>query len=565
MSRMPESAQKHRRTPLFSAPVSTNWTAAILCAVALCSVTGTASAQPSSPAGLPGTVSADVRLKLERDGGLTVTEVVTVPEGKTARRVVPLRIAVGENRDRVFDVRDPSVDGKGTATVSAEELTIALEPGTSTVTYTVDGTVAKIGDTLELRWQPASGWDTALDSVKVSVITPDAPKSVNCLAGAPGTSKPCTSAELGDGRGVRATEIGLPAGERIDVAVGLQDGAAPANARIEETSGLAAAFALTPATGVGLGGLVVLLLGGMVLLWYLRGRDARALAGDVGPVNVLVTDSAGRVAFASPDGVLPGQVGTVVDEHVDVVDVTATILDLAVRNYVWIEEVGGLDWRFVRRNPPDQSLSGYERAVYAAILPDGVDSVLLSELRGRRIDLARVRNELYADVVAKNWFARRPDAERSLWWWAGVGLGLVGVVLTVVLALVGGAALFGLVVVVAGVALALGARWMPARTKRGSALLEHVRGLRGYLHTATPGDIPEADREMVFSRSLPYAVVLGETERWLGSFVGTRPGLYWFGEAEQAGDLQRFAQRFPMFIGAVDGVLAQAGHLRSLH
>ena len=63
------------------------------------------------------------------------------------------------------------------------------------------------------------------------------------------------------------------------MAVGLQEGAAPANARVEETSGWAAAFALTPLTGAGLGGLVVLLLGGGLLLWYLRGRDARALAG----------------------------------------------------------------------------------------------------------------------------------------------------------------------------------------------------------------------------------------------------------------------------------------------
>ncbi|ONI86051.1 hypothetical protein ALI22I_25245 [Saccharothrix sp. ALI-22-I] len=541
-----------------------NWGAAALCAVALCAGTGTALAQPSSTAGLPGTVGADVRLKLERDGRLTVTEVVTVPDGRTATRVVPLRVPVGDNRDRVFQVGDVAVEGKGTAAASADELTIALQAGTSTVKYAVVGAVAKIGDTLELRWQPAGGWDTALDSVKVSVITPDAPKSVSCLAGEPGTSKPCTSAELGDGRGVRATEIGLGAGERIDVAVGLQEGAAPANALVEERSGLAAAFALTPVTGAGLGGLVVLLLGGGLLLWYLRGRDARALAGDVGPVNVLVTDGSGRMAFASPDGVLPGQVGTVVDEHVDVVDVTATIVDLAVRNYVWIEEVDGHDWRFVRRNPADPSLSGYERAVYDALLPDGVDAVLLSELRGRRIDLTRVRDELYADVVAKNWFARRPDAERNLWWWAGVALGGVGVVLTVVLALVGAAALFGLVVVVAGVALAVGARSMPARTKRGSALLEHVRGLRGYLHTATPEDIPDSDREMVFSRSLPYAVVLGEAERWLATFAGTRPGLYWFGEAEEGGDLRRFAQRFPAFLGALDGVLAQAGHLRSL-
>ncbi|MEU4740402.1 DUF2207 domain-containing protein [Actinosynnema sp. NPDC023658] len=541
-----------------------NWGAAAICAVALCAGAGTASAQPSSTAGLPGTVGADVRLKLERDGRLSVTEVVTVPDGATAKRVVPLRVPVAADRDRVFRVDDAAVEGDGTATASADELTIALRSGTSTVKYSVVGTVAKIGDTLELRWQPASGWDTPLDSVKVSVITPDAPRSVNCLAGEPGTSKPCTTADLGDGRGVRVTEIGLAAGERVDVAVGLQEGASPANALVEETSGLAAAFALTPLTGLGLGGLVVLLLCGGLLLWYLRGRDARALAGEVGPVHVLVTDPSGRVAFASPDGVLPGQVGTVVDEHVDVVDVTATIVDLAVRNYVWIEEVDGHDWRFVRRNPADPSLSGYERAVYEALLPDGVDAVALSELRGRRIDLSRVRDELYADVVAKNWFARRPDAERTLWWWAGVGLGVLGAVLTVVLALTGGAALFGLVVVVAGVALAVGARSMPARTRRGSALLEHVRGLRGYLHTATPQDIPESDREMVFSRSLPYAVVLGETERWLATFAGTRPGLYWFGEAEQGGDLRRFAQRFPAFLGALDGVLAQAGHLRSL-
>ncbi|MFC6093629.1 DUF2207 domain-containing protein [Saccharothrix lopnurensis] len=541
-----------------------NWGAAAICVIALGMGAGVAVAQPGSPSGLPGTVSADVRLKLERDGRLTVTEVVTVPEGKSANRVVPLRIAVGGNRDRVYEVVDARVNGEGTTTASADELAIALRAGTSTVTYAVVGVVAQIGDTLELRWQPASGWDTALDSVTVSVIAPDAPRSVNCLAGEPGTATPCTTAELGDGRGVRATEIGLAPGERVDVAVGLQDGAAPANARVVESSGLAAAFALTPATGVGLGALVLLLLGGAVLLWYLRGRDARALAGDVGPVAVLVADPAGRVAFASPDGVLPGQVGTVVDEHVDVVDVTATIVDLAVRNYVWIEEVGGLDWRFVRRNPADPSLSGYERAVYEALLPDGVDAVLLSELRGRRIDLSRVRDALYADVVAKNWFARRPDAERNLWWWAGVGVGVLGAALTAVLALVGTGALVGLVVIAAGVALALGARSMPARTKRGSALLEHVRGLRGYLHTATPQDIPEADREMVFSRSLPYAVVLGETERWLAAFAGTRPGLYWFGEAEQGGDLGRFAHRFPAFLGALDGVLAQAGHLRSL-
>lgn len=540
------------RTPLLSAAVLKNWGAAIFVAVALTSTTAAgALAQP-----LPGTVSTEVRMKLERDARLSVTETVQVPDGKTVKRTVPLRLAVGNDLERQYQVTDAKIDGKGSTSTDDDSFSVTLEGGQSVLTYTVAGAVAPVGDALEVRWQVAGGWDTELDKVAVSFSAPDSPTSVNCLAGPVGSSQPCTSADLADGKGVRAQEIKLGAGERVDVAIGLSAGVVPPNAVVVEQSGLAAAFALTPASGAALGGLLVLLLGGVALLWYLRGRDAAALASEVGAVTVLVRDQGGRVAFASPDGVLPGQVGTVVDEHVDVVDVTATVIDLAVRNYLWITEVEGHDWQIVRRNPVDDSLSGYEKAVCEALLPHGVDAVSVSELRGRQIDLAVVRERLYADVVEKRWFVRRPDAERNLFWWAGIVIAVLGVVATVVLALTIGNALFGLVVAVGGVALAFGARSMPARTRRGSELLEHVRGLRGYLHGVTPDDVPEADRELVFSRSLPYAVVLGETERWLTTFG--QQDLYWYGNASD------FRRSFPAFLGALDGVLAQAGHLRSL-
>jgi hypothetical protein len=540
------------RTPLLSAAVLKNWGAAIFVAVALTSTTAVgALAQP-----LPGTVSTEIRMKLERDARLSVTETVHVPDGKTVKRTVPLRLAVGNDLERQYQVVDARVEGKGRANVGDDKFTTTFEGGQATLTYTVIGAVAPVGDALEVRWQVAGGWDTELDKVAVTFSAPDSPTSVNCLAGPVGSSQPCTSADLADGKGVRAQEIKLGAGERVDVAIGLSAGVVPPNAVVVEQSGLAAAFALTPVSGAALGGLLVLLLGGVALLWYLRGRDAAALASEVGAVSVLVRDQDNRVAFASPDGVLPGQVGTVVDEHVDVVDVTATVIDLAVRNYLWITEVDGHDWQIVRRNPADASLSGYERAVYEALLPQGVDAVTVAELRSRRIDLARVRDELYADVVEKRWFVRRPDAERSLFWWVGIAIAVLGLAATVVLALTVGNALFGLAVAVGGVALAFGARSMPARTKRGSELLEHVRGLRGYLHGVRPDDIPEADRELVFSRSLPYAVVLGETEGWLTKFG--QQDLYWYGNASD------FRRSFPAFLGALDGVLAQAGHLRSL-
>ncbi|WP_434450421.1 DUF2207 domain-containing protein [Lentzea sp. E54] len=533
-----------------------NWGAAIFVAVALTSGTSLGMAAGALAQPLPGTVSTEVRMKLERDAKLSVTETVQVPEGRTVQRTVPLRLAVGNDLERQYQVTDAKVEGNGSATVSGDEFSTTFGGGQATLTYTVVGAVAPVGDVLEVRWQVAGGWDTELDKVAVSFSAPDSPTSVNCLAGPVGSSQPCTSADLADGKGVRAQEIKLGAGERVDVAIGLSAGVVPPNAVVVEQSGLAAAFALTPISGAALGGLLVLLLGGVALLWYLRGRDAAALASDVGAVSVLVRDSGGRVAFASPDGVLPGQVGTVVDEHVDVVDVTATVIDLAVRNYLWISEVEGHDWRIVRRNPVDDSLSGYEKAVCEALLPQGVDAVSVSQLRGRQIDLAHVRERLYADVVEKRWFVRRPDAERNLFWWAGIVLAVLGVAATVVLALTVGNALFGLAVAAGGVALAVGARSMPARTKRGSELLEHVRGLRGYLHGVTPDDVPEADRELVFSRSLPYAVVLGETERWLTTFG--QQDLYWYGNASD------FRRSFPAFLGALDGVLAQAGHLRSL-
>src|SRR5690606_34587332 len=64
------------------------------------------------------------------------------------------------------------------------------------------------------------------------------------------------------------------------------------------------------------------------------------------------------VQFTPPEGVQPGLVGTVQDESADVVDVSATIVDLAVRGFLRIEEIksGGFfgrdDWELTWLQPP---------------------------------------------------------------------------------------------------------------------------------------------------------------------------------------------------------------------
>ncbi|MFD9895870.1 DUF2207 domain-containing protein [Amycolatopsis sp. NPDC059027] len=521
----------------------------------------------------PQGTSAEVALKLLRDGAVSVTEKVTVPGGQQVTSRVPLRVSASDDQDRVFAVRDVKAEGAATGAVEGDQLVLTFRGGESTVSYTVDGAIADVGGQQQFRWQAASGWDAPVARITVSFIAPVPRLSpIDCFAGPIGSSQRCTLAELDHTGVVRVEQNDIRAGDRVDLLVGLPPGTVPVNAKFAEVGLLANAFALTPLTGIVFAILVLLLIAGALYVWRLRKRDAGALAAGTGPVEVLLRDG-DRVFFASPDGVLPGQVGTVVDETVDVVDISATVVDLAVRNYLWLAEVpgpNGPDWQLSRRNPPDEHLHDFERAVYETLLPEGTDAVLLSQLRSRGgLDLRRISDAMYSDVVSKRWFSRRPDLSRTRLTWLGAGVFALGLVATAVLTFTLGQALIGVAVALAGLAIAAGAGLLPSRTARGRALVGQVRGLLDYLHTAKAEDIPAADREMVFSRSLPYAVVLGDTERWLGTFASLNPGadgaagLYWFGGLESEQDLRRFGAHFPSFLTALDGLLAESGQFRA--
>ncbi|GHG35474.1 MULTISPECIES: DUF2207 family protein [Amycolatopsis] len=512
----------------------------------------------------PEGATADVALKVLRDGSLSVTEHVTVPGGQQLVSRVPLKVPASDDQDRVFAVRDVHAEG-ATAELTGDQLVLTFPAGAGSATFTVDGAIADQNGRQQARWQVASGFDRPLAKLTASLLAPSTQLSpVDCFAGPVGSSQRCTLAELDHTGVVRLEQNDVRPGDRVDLLVGLPAGTTPANAKFAAVGLFATAFALTPLTGIAFAVLFAFLVAAALFVWRRRRQDAGALHTATGPVEVLLRDG-GRVFFASPDGVLPGQVGTVVDETVDVVDISATVVDLAVRNYLWLAEVPGPDWQIARRNPPDEHLHDFERAVCETLLPPGTDSVLVSQLRARGgLDLRRISDAMYADVVSKRWFSRRPDTARGRLTWLGAGIFTLGLVATAVLTFTAGYALLGVAVALAGLAVVAVAALLPSRTARGRALVGQVRGLLGYLHTAKAEDIPPADRELVFSRSLPYAVVLGDTERWLGAFAALNPsadgsaGLYWYGGMEAESDLRRFGAHFPSFLTALDGVLTAA-------
>ncbi|MFI6457572.1 DUF2207 domain-containing protein [Streptosporangium amethystogenes] len=510
--------------------------------------------------------STTVQMELRQDGVLHVKEEVTF-EGDAPSRDLVDRTRYDNRSDRLYQVTDL----KGDATLTGGTITLK-GTGSAVLEYDVRGAITPLADAQELRWYAVGGWSVPVEQARVTVSGPAALQHLSCFAGPLTSAIACTEASM-DHTGV-AAEFGqqaLGAGEVLTVVIGYPAAAtkgAPILARRFELSN---AFALNTVTGGALAALLLLMLGGLALLYWTRGRDARVVGHESGSL-----DGVENGHFAPPDGVRPGQIGTLMDEQADVIDVTATIVDLAVRGYLRIDEqprqtYEAPDWRLVRLPTAQVSaLLAYELELYDAIF-DGRDTVLLSELQGSfGAKLGKVREALYRDVVKQGWFARRPDTVRTRWTTLGVLLTVLGVLTTFALAWLTTYGLLGLALIIAGAALAAGGQYMPAKTAKGAGALAHTLGFREYLAGGDiADDVPTAQRVELFSRYLPYAVIFDSVDRWarvVSSVTGDgrqADNLYWYhGPAEW--DLSRFADSMRTFTMTTSGAISTTRQFRSL-
>jgi hypothetical protein len=481
-------------------------------------------AQPPLPA-LP--QSAEIQLKVQRDGSLSVAEAVSVPNGMTLDRRVPLRVADAHNRDRLYGVRDVVLEGSGTASVGEDAFTVHLTQGTSIFRYTVDGAVAGENGVERVTWELAGGWSGELKFIRASFAAPAIPSALDCFAGAPGTDFHCGAAQIDHAGLTRFSQQNLLAGQRMTATVELPAGTVPANARLVPSATIGGAFVATAPVGWAWAGFGAALLLLAALVWLARRRDA----GTGEPSKVELISEGGE--FASPEGVLPGHVGTVLTGRAGPVDLAATVLDLAVRNYLWVTGEDG-DWRLTRRNPADEHLSAFERAVYALVLPDGAESVTLAELRRRHVGADQVGAVLYADVVRRGWYSRSPGRRLGRLGRAGIRVIFYGLFLTILLALTLGYAQLGLIVSLAGAAVAVASLFLPARRRQGAELRRRLLGVAEQVGAFKRKSIEKPQRELVFSRALPYALALGELGPWVGAFAELKhpPPVYWHGGDE---------------------------------
>jgi uncharacterized membrane protein len=291
----------------------------------------------------------------------------------------------------------------------------------------------------------------------------------------------------------------------------------------------------------------VAVLVGMVLLWRKVGRDPEGL-----PV---------AVQYEPPGEMTPAEVGTLLDESVDMRDITATIVDLAVGGHLRIEEreektLLGLwsrtEFVFHQTQPPEgtRKLTSHEQRVLGGIFSGRAGEVRLSDLKNEFYsELPGIRTAVYECLVDRGLHRSRPDKVKKGWTMAGVVTGAV-------LAFGGGGAFgarmgltpmpFVLAGIVSGLIIVLFARIMPARTIAGARMLEKVRGFEEFLTRV------ESDRfarvvktPEMFEKFLPFAIAFGVEAKWARAFrnIYTEPPRWYAGTNAVAFNAGSFSSR----------------------
>jgi uncharacterized membrane protein YgcG len=419
------------------------------------------------------------------------------------------------------------------------------------ITYGVRGALNAFADHDELFWNVNGGdWPVPMRVVSATVHSSfDAFTTITCFEGELGSTKPCQSSVTPQRAAFSATTA-LPAGQQLTIVTAMRKGAVtvPAPTLERRERGIEEFFDVTPSTE---GAALLVALGGLGLVmwrWWTAGRDEREH-------QTIVAE------YEPPEKLRPAQLGLLVDEHADTKDVTATIVDLAVRGYLTITEIpaSGIfakkDWSLTRTGAAADlaALQPYERTIYDGLFGTGAmdasqkavlaliqrfadragapeatraalemkptDVVKLSELKQHfYTTLAKAQRELYADSVSRKWFPADPQRVRQIY----AGLGCFAIVVAAVsvfwLGSTFGAGLVGLGAIVPAVALLGAASRMPRKTSSGAELLRRTLGFRHYMEIAETERQRFAERENIFSAYLPYAIVFGCVEKWARAF-----------------------------------------------
>jgi hypothetical protein len=505
--------------------------AAILALVALSALF----AAPASAADWTIT-SFDAQIEIQRDGRLLVNESIDVDFDGLAKhgifRDIPVKYdwPIEKRKQRVYQLQVLAVTDANGRAISYETSTegamyeIKIGDADRTVSgrqsyrirYIVQGVLNPFSDHDELFWNvTGSQWEVPIARATATVRAPSSFSQITCYAGPVGSSDRCATAQPVAGGASFAAGRALSPGDDFTIVTALPKGVVPEPVPLvqDRPREIEEFFDLTPlwlalAAFVAVGGLAL-----VFWRWYTAGRDDREH-------ETIVPE------YEPPDHLRPAQIGLLIDERADPLDVTATIVDMAVRGYLTITEVpkeglfGSRDWTLTRKKDSVDGLESYERVIMAGLFATG-DEVRLSALKRHfYTSLAAAQRELYADSVERGWFAYDPARTRATYAALGVAFLVIAGVVTAGLGYLFGGGVVGLASTIPAMGLIAASPVMPAKTRSGATLERRSLGFKNYMEVAEKDRQRFAEKEHIFADYLPFAIVFGCVDQWAKAFEG---------------------------------------------
>jgi uncharacterized membrane protein len=280
----------------------------------------------------------------------------------------------------------------------------------------------------------------------------------------------------------------------------------------------------------------------MFVFWWTKGRDPKP-------------DTSVAPMYEPPKDMTPAEVGALLEDSVHPRDITATLVDLAVKGYMKIEETESKvllfshrdytfhslkaesEWSTLtpqqvqKQDSPGAPLQAHERVMLNHMFPAGATQIRLSELRNKfYVAIPSIKSDILAELKSKGMYSVDPDSAHA-YVLAGVVLTALPFVILQLLSwgsildsmgLLFAAGLIALIIVV------LFARIMPAKSLKGVRTKVEILGLQEFI-TRVDADRLRRMPPDTFEKILPYAMALGIENRWAKQFEGivqNPPGWY---------------------------------------
>ncbi len=259
-------------------------------------------------------------------------------------------------------------------------------------------------------------------------------------------------------------------------------------------------------------------LAGMFALWWYKGKDPDP-GVSVAPM------------YEPPKDMSPAETGALLEDQVHPRDITSTIVDLAVRGFIKIEETPpeGLifkskDYILHSLKPPEQwtQIAPHEQVMLNNIFAGGGTETRLSSLKNRFYTaVPTIREDIMGSLKSKGMYLVDPDSAIAY----SIVAALIIIAPFVIVQVLGWKDLFAsmslvvLSVAVSAVIWWLFARQITAKTVRGGRTRVAILGFQDFMNRVDADRIKRMPPD-TFEKYLAYAMALGVEHHWAQAFAG---------------------------------------------